>query len=114
MPQRLTSVEYTIGEDKINALHASASLSEDGVINLSLANVHPGQAVELPCLLQGTEIQDVSGSILTAPEINSHNTFDDPDVVIKRGFDDFSFDKNRLRVNLPAKSIVVLKIIRAE
>ena len=54
--------------------------------------------------------KNVNGRILTSASINDHNTFEKPDVVKPTSFNGAKIEKGQLKVNLPAKSIVVLEV----
>jgi len=56
------------------------------------------------------EFSGVSGRILTAAELNAHNSFDDPLHVRPGTFTDMDIRRNELTVQLPARSVVVLEI----
>jgi alpha-N-arabinofuranosidase len=73
--------------------------------------VDPHAAVMVSCELRGVAAKSVSGRILTAPEINSHNTFDAPDAVAPQPFTGASLAEGKLSVKLPAKSVVVLELL---
>jgi alpha-N-arabinofuranosidase len=60
--------------------------------------------------LDGTNAKSVSGTVLTAPAITSHNTFDDPDAVKPVAFNGARLSGGKLVVTMPAKSIVVLTL----
>jgi alpha-N-arabinofuranosidase len=47
---------------------------------------------------------------LTAPALNAHNSFEQPDRVKPAEFTGFSAEGGSLRVELPAKSLVVLTL----
>ncbi|HEY3320072.1 MAG TPA: alpha-N-arabinofuranosidase [Planctomycetota bacterium] len=96
--------------EKFPALSVSASRNAAGKVHLSLCNMSPGQAVELDCDLHGIKASSVSGKILSAPVINAHNTFDKPNAVKPKGFNDARLSGRRLRVSLPAHSVVVLAL----
>jgi alpha-N-arabinofuranosidase len=55
--------------------------------------------------------KSVSGRMLTAPAISSHNTFDAPDTVQPRALEGATVDGGKLSVTLPAKSVVVLEVL---
>jgi alpha-N-arabinofuranosidase len=61
-------------------------------------------------LLQGAQAKSITGSVLTAEKINSHNTFDKPDIVVPEVFKDVRLTDKGFAAKLPAKSIVVLSI----
>ena len=60
--------------------------------------------------LDGVSAAGVSGRILTAPAINSHNTFDNPEAVEPAPFTGARIQGGKLVVTLPAKSVVVLEL----
>src|SRR5690625_7673344 len=51
----------------------------------------------------------VSGRVLTADEMNTRNTFENPNDVEPVAFNDFNVDGYDLDVSLPSKSVTVLK-----
>jgi alpha-N-arabinofuranosidase len=54
--------------------------------------------------------KSVTGRILTAAEMNAHNTFDAPDAVHPVAFTGATLDGAILMLALPAKSVVVLEL----
>ena len=60
--------------------------------------------------IRGQAIKEVTGRILTAPELSAHNTFEQPDRVKPAIFSDAKLKKQNITLKLPAKSIVVLEI----
>ena len=55
-------------------------------------------------------MRKISGRILTAPEMNAHNTFDQPDTVKPAEFSAFQMTDKGFVTTLPAKSVVVLEL----
>jgi alpha-N-arabinofuranosidase len=110
LPSALTSVDYVFGDDKIPALNASCSRGSDGTINISIANAHPQKAIDLECELRGANVKTVSGRLLTAENLSTHNTFDKPDNVKPVTFKGASLTGQNLTVKMPARSIVVLQL----
>ena len=60
--------------------------------------------------IAGCQGDKISGRILTAPEMNAHNTFDQPDNVKPTEFNAFKLTDNGFVTTLPAKSVVVLEV----
>ena len=110
LPSELQSVDYPFGDKKIPAVSASASRDKTGRIHVTLCNLNPNQSIEVPCELQGARAQKLSGRVLTAPEMNAHNTFDQPDNVKPTEFNAFKLTDNGFVTTLPAKSVVVLEV----
>lgn len=110
LPIDLVSEDYEQNGRKIAALNVSASRSEDGTVNISIVNVHPDKVMPLECELRGADLKNVSGQILTSAKLNDHNTFDQPDKIKPVSFDKARIRNNRLTVEIPAKSVVVLRM----
>ena len=66
------------------------------------------QQVELK--LDGAAAKAVNGQILACKKVSDFNDFEHPDVLKPAAFKDAKLNKNTLKVKIPAKSIVVLKI----
>jgi alpha-N-arabinofuranosidase len=103
-------VDYAFGDKKIPAVSASASRDKAGRIHVTLCNLNPNQSIEVPCELQGAKAQKISGRVLTAPGMNAHNTFAQPDNVQPAEFTAFKTTDNGFVITLPAKSVVVLEV----
>jgi alpha-N-arabinofuranosidase len=110
LPSDLQSVDYSSGDKTIPAVSASASRDKAGKIHVTLCNLNPNQSADVTCELQGAKATKLSGRILTAPEMNAHNTFDQPDSVKPAEFNTFKVTDNGFVTTLPAKSVVVLEV----
>jgi alpha-N-arabinofuranosidase len=51
---------------------------------------------------------NITGQVLTAPAINTTNTFDNPDAVKPVRLTGLRSEGDRILLNLPSKSVVVL------
>ena len=110
LPVDLDCGSYEYNGKKLPALSASASKDKDGVIHVSLVNIDPRQNIDLSIELRGTSVSGVSGRILTAPELNSMNTFEERDKVIPALLNKTKITNNTLTLTIPAKSVIVLEI----
>jgi alpha-N-arabinofuranosidase len=106
----LTTPDHALGAEKIPAVSASASRDSSGKVHLSLANTHPRAAAGLTCTIAGMAAKSVYARVLTAPAIDSHNTFAAPDAVAPKPLEGAKLSGDTLTVTLPAKSVVVLAI----
>ena len=96
---------------KIPVVSTSAAKKADGTVVVSLANVSLDKAQEVEFSLDGLKApKTVAGEILTCKKVSDFNDFEHPDVVKPATFKDAKLKKNTLKVKIPAKSIVVLKI----
>ena len=110
LPLELKTPQYVLGEEKVPAVSATASRDAAGKIHLSLTNLNPRETITVTTTLAGSTAKKVSGRVLTAPAIDSHNTFAAPTVVAPKSFDGAKLDGGKLTITLPAKSVVVLAL----
>ncbi|NLV18138.1 MAG: alpha-N-arabinofuranosidase [Bacteroidetes bacterium] len=106
----LACENYTLGENSIPALTASASMDKDGKIHISIANLNPSKEISLTCPVIGGDFRKATGEVLTASDMTAHNSFEAPEVVKPTVFDDFKMKDGVLSINMPAKSVVVLEL----
>jgi len=111
LPVDLLSPDYVLGEERIPMVSASATRAADGSgVHLSIANTSPRGAVTLSVELEGLAAKSVAGRVLTAPALDSHNTFDSPGAVQPVSFSGARLSGDTLQVELPAKSVVILAL----
>jgi alpha-L-arabinofuranosidase len=110
LPVELTSPDYDFNGSKIPAVSASASRAKDGALHVSFANCDPNKAVAVTCQRVGVEAKKVSGRVLTAEAMTTHNTFDAPNQVEPAVFTGTTLSGGALTLSLPAKSVVMLEL----
>jgi alpha-N-arabinofuranosidase len=110
LPVTLRSQNYQFGGEKIPALSASASKDREGRVHVTLSNLDANQEISLACDVIDAKCEKVTGRVLTAPSIQAHNTFEQPEAVKPVAFTAFERTDRGLLVKLPAKSVVVLEI----
>jgi alpha-N-arabinofuranosidase len=110
LPAEVESPDYVHQGERILAVSASATRRPSGPLHLSLVNVHPHQAVPVMCRLSGGPFSQAAGRILTAAEMNTHNTFQQPDAVRPKDFSETQLANDTLQLTLPPKSVVVLEL----
>jgi alpha-N-arabinofuranosidase len=112
LPIEMQTPDYRYGDDSIPAVSASASRDASGVTHLSLVNTDPANAIKVTCGIHGLKSASVTGRILTADAMNTHNTFERPDAIRPGVFDGAFLDATgtQLTVTLPAKSVVMLEL----
>jgi alpha-N-arabinofuranosidase len=94
----------------VPALTATASRDDAGKIHVCIANIDPNKGATVRCEIQGADFKKVSGRILTAPKMNTHNTFENPEAIKPADFDGVRRDGAMLVVKIPSKSIVALEL----
>jgi alpha-L-arabinofuranosidase len=110
IPVKLLTPDYAFKDEKIPAVSATAARATDGKVRLALVNVLPNETATVTCALAGLDAKSATGRILTAPAMDSHNTFAAPNTVVPQPFTDSVIANGKLTVTLPAKSVVVLEL----
>jgi len=110
LPVDLKCNDYQFGDEKIPALNVSASRDTSGKIHISLCNLNPKSYAKIICELKGATLKNVTGRILTAESMNTHNTFDSQETIQPAAFNTFKLTSDGLTSTLPPKSVVVLEI----
>jgi alpha-N-arabinofuranosidase len=110
IPIELKTPDLDSAKEKIPAVSASASRDGSGRIHVSLVNTDPDSPVTVACTVVGLAPGTVSGRVLSAPSMTSHNTFDSPHVVEPKAFPGATLSGKELSVVLPAMSVVVLEL----
>jgi alpha-N-arabinofuranosidase len=110
LPTELTSADYTFQNQSIPALNVSASRAQSGAIHVTLVNADPNNAATVTAELRGATPRRVTGEVLTAPAVNSHNTFENKELVKPAPFTNVKLQGSTLAMTLPSKSVVMLEI----
>jgi alpha-N-arabinofuranosidase len=109
LPVQLTAGEYRFGEIALPRLDAIAARSSDGVVWLALTNIDPEKPADLDLDATGFAANSASGEVLTAPKVDTVNTFEAPQTVAPRIV---RFDRvaGKLVLHLPPKSVTVVRL----
>ncbi|WP_316765710.1 alpha-N-arabinofuranosidase [Pedobacter frigiditerrae] len=110
LPIDFVSPDYLMGDKKIPALNISASQDATGAIHISLVNLNPNKKITLNTALDGLNWKTVTGQILTSAKITDINTFNEPNKIHIVKFNGAKKNGNKLSVELPAQSVVVLEL----
>jgi alpha-N-arabinofuranosidase len=112
--QGATSLPLTLQSPAYGSVHAvdgSVARGTDGKLHIALVNLDPGNTMAVDLALDGGwKGTRVTGQLLTAPAMDTHNTFDSPDTLRPAVFNGASITEGRLKLTLPAKSLVVLAL----
>lgn len=111
IPLELASPDYVHGERKVPALSASATVDAAGGMLVSLVNCDPKQPHQVRFTIPGLSSRKqmrCSGRLLTAEQLQAHNSFEQPDAVVPVSSVVFEIQGDEILVNLPAKSIQTL------
>ncbi|GHV04264.1 intracellular exo-alpha-L-arabinofuranosidase 2 [Spirochaetia bacterium] len=112
LPLTVECDSYTIGSDTLPAVSASASVDGEGRIHVSLCNIDPHSEQKVDLNLQGSAspAAKITGQIITAENMQDHNTFDDGNKVRIAEFKGAAISPAGITVTLPSKSVVTLEI----
>jgi len=110
LPADLTTPAYEQAGQQLPVLNVSASRDQAGRLHVSLCNLDPTRPAELQGEIRGAAAKQISGRVLTAPQINSHNTFDQPEAVQVQPFLEAKVTAQGFTATLPPKSVVVLEL----
>ncbi len=110
IPTKVKSSEYTFEGKNLPAINCSASLDSTGKMHISLCNIDPDKVEKVSCDLVKFKADEVKGEILTSSKMNADNTFENPNEVKPESFSDFKLADNKVDVNMPPMSVVVLTV----
>ncbi len=103
----LATPEYKVGDVAIPAVSVSAARRKDGTQVLALVNADPNKPARVTVKYVDAAPKSASARVLTAPAMNTHNTFDQPETVRPAPFNGARKRGDAWVFDLPAKSVVV-------
>jgi alpha-N-arabinofuranosidase len=109
VPVQLDAGVYVQGERRLPRLDAIAARGADGTLWLAVTNVDPNRPAQVEISVEGMRARSATGQVLTAPGVDSHNTFDAADRVRPQPVSAQAHG-NVLRLDLPAKSVTVVAV----
>ncbi len=110
LPVQLTTQKYVFGKDTIDAVNASASRDKNGVVHISLVNIHATSPQKIKISFDGGTYTNVKGRILQSGKLQDCNTFREPETIIPKTFGGVKLASNELELTLPPFSVVVLEL----
>jgi alpha-N-arabinofuranosidase len=106
----IESPDYILDNQKLPAVNSSASIDDQGKLHITMCNIDPRSSQPISCSLNRFNATSVAGRILTAKEMNAHNSFSDPDVVSPTIFSDAKLNARHVSLTLPPMSVVALEL----
>ncbi|WP_416441954.1 alpha-N-arabinofuranosidase [Phnomibacter sp. MR] len=110
LPIQIKTAQYTMGNEKLPAVSASASVNKEGITHITLTNIDPSKPQEISIDAKAHAFKSVSGRILTAKKLQDFNSFDNPNLIQPAAFSDAKISGTSLIVKLPPHSVVVLAL----
>jgi alpha-N-arabinofuranosidase len=111
LPVELAAGTYEFGEIALPRIDAIAARAKDGTVWLALTNVDPNQPTEVRAAVAGVPARAAVGEMLTAPKVDSINTFEVPNAVAPKPVR-FVAAGGALVLKLPPKSVTVVRMER--
>lgn len=110
IPITVKSNDYVLGNEKLPAVSASASVDSLGRTHISLVNIdaHKSQAVAID--IKGIKAHSLTGRILTSDKLQNYNSFEHPNEITPAVFKGATLKGDMLNVTLPPFSVVVLEL----
>jgi len=109
IPVTFDAVSYRFGDITLPGVDAVAARGTDGKLWLALVNVDPNRAARIGTSFDGLVAKGAAGEVLTAADVDAHNTFDRPNLVAPRPFKG-GMSGGELSFDLPPKSIAVVEV----
>lgn len=111
IPIELQSEMYKFGEEEVPAVSASASKDKDGKVHISVVNIDPTKSKKVSLDVEVAKTKNVTGRILTAHDLQKHNTFEQPNTVLPEEYKGAKLQGSNVEIEIPAHSVIVLELI---
>ena len=109
VPVTFDAGTYTHGDISLPRVDAIAAKDAAGKLWLEITNVDPDQPVEIEASIAGVTAKSAAGETLTAPKVDSVNTFDTPNAVAPKPIS-AKVQGGKLVLKLEPKSVTVVLI----
>lgn len=110
IPAQVTSTEFIVNGESLQAVTASASKDKAGKIHISLTNIDNKNSQQVEIQTGDVAPKQVTGRILTSAKIQDMNSFENPLFVTPKEFKDTKIKDGKILVNMPANSVIVLEL----
>ncbi len=109
VPVTFDAGTYTNGNITLPRVDAIAAKDKSGKLWLEITNLDPNQPVDIEASLAGITAKSASGETLTAPLVDSVNTFDAPNAVVPKPVS-AKVQGGKLVLRLEPKSVTVISV----
>jgi len=114
LPMEITTENFQKGRTILPKIHGSASKDIEEKIHISLSNIDPNSNVNIELLFTdlNLEMKQLEAAILRSNKINDHNTFENPEYIKPKKYENsnFKIENNLIKFEIPSKSIMVIEI----
>jgi alpha-N-arabinofuranosidase len=109
LPVTFNAGSYTQGDITLPRVDAIAAKDATGKLWLEITNVDPNQPVDIEVSLSGVTAKSAAGETLTAPKVDSVNTFNAPKTVMPKPIT-AKVAAGKLTLTLEPKSVTVVSV----
>jgi len=109
LPVTFDARTYTQGDITLPRVDAIAARDTFGKVWLAITNIDPNQRAEIEVSLAGVNTTSAKGETLTAPKVDSVNTFDSPNAVVPKSIS-AKVEGGKLALKLEPKSVTVVSV----
>ena len=109
VPVSFDAGTYTHGDITLPRVDGVAAKDKNGKLWVEITNVDPNRAVEIDLNVSGLNAKSAVGETLTAPKVDSVNTFDKPNTVAPKAISAKTLN-GKLVLNLEPKSVTVVAV----
>jgi alpha-N-arabinofuranosidase len=109
VPVTFNAGSYATGNLTLPRIDAIAARDQAGKLWLEITNVDPNQSVEIVASLAGIKPRAATGETLTAPKVDSVNSFDAPNAVKPKPIS-VKVESGKLKLTLEPKSVTVITV----
>ena len=107
VPVTFDAGTYTLADVTLPRIDAIAAKDLNGKLWLELTNLDPNETTEVVANLRGISAKSAVGETLTAPKVDSVNSFETPNTVVPKPVA-VKIEGNRLSLKLEPKSVTVI------
>jgi alpha-L-arabinofuranosidase len=110
LPVEVTAPLLSDGKNSFAAFNLSAARGKDGKLHIAVANLDADKGQSIRLALGNIKARSVTGQVLTHARMDAHNVPGEKEVVAPAVFKRGRIDKDTLILDVPAKSVVVVRL----
>ena len=109
LPVTFNAGTYTHSDIPLPRVDAIAAKDKNGKLWLEITNLDPNQPVDIEVSLAGVTAKSAAGETMTAPKVDSVNTFESPNTVVPKPIS-AKVQNGKLSLKLEPKSVTVVSV----
>jgi alpha-N-arabinofuranosidase len=110
IPLQVKTNNYVLAGQELPAISASASVNKNGITHISLVNIDASKSQEVELAVDGASYKKLAGRVLSSKKLQNFNSFEQPNLIKPEIFKNASLKGDKLKVQLPPFSVVVLEL----